>query len=658
MGDSDQAASELKMLGKWILLLPLLATQLQSKTQELGQFLEGDTVTIQLPQYLQVSPSSFVKWTKEPSLMTLFDTNAVVLANGTEGIEIKGVKNNEFGYIRALVYDFTPDVPGRVMVAQRLFFIKKDIDECVEGMPMKCLPEAECINRYGSYFCRCPHGFEGDGLYSCVDRDECARGIHNCNQDATCLNTLGSYFCVCQSGFIGDGIHCKAKSIWSPWSPWSVCTVTCGYQNQMRIRLCTHPESGMRCEGPSADLKLCPNLEPCPIDGMWSPWASWTPCPISCGLGVVSRSRRCNNPAPEHGGKNCTGHGYEEGSCGFPPSFILSTNPCITSTGTSYSMVPSPPSYHKSLIPVHPSAISSTTSVMSAREDQTPSTSTSHPSAFAALHMRNAPVPSKQSIQRLVISEASNSVASGGSVGRYSSSGTSGNNIGLALFGVGLGNKALFQSLMEENGCCLLYIVEDQLPDVERAFNTEFLANTRVLRQQDADIVLNDQRVSGAIVCSPPEAASEIVIDALRADMAYLKDADTVAVSMKFPSGAIVTLDVSQHCTKSCDQRLEVHGSQGTLRVDNQNPLGITEHGTSVSIYSQTQADRYKEAYRELFRHFLRTLKGKEPPVITKEQFLWTIQVAAAAEQSWRNGSAVDLRNEAIDVSLIKTEIM
>lgn len=49
---------------------------------------------------------------------------------------------------------------------------------------------------------------------------------------------------------------------------------------------------------------------------------------------------------------------------------------------------------------------------------------------------------------------------------------------------------------------------------------------------------------------------------------------------------------------------------------------------------------------------------GKESPVITKEQFLWTIQVAAAAEQSWRNGSAVDLRNEAIDSSVIKTEIM
>lgn len=43
-----------------------------------------------------------------------------------------------------------------------------------------------------------------------------------------------------------------------------------------------------------------------------------------------------------------------------------------------------------------------------------------------------------------------------------------------------------------------------------------------------------------------------------RSDLAQLKDADTVAISMKFRSGAIVTLDVSQHCTKTCDHRLEV----------------------------------------------------------------------------------------------------
>lgn len=69
-----------------------------------------------------------------------------------------------------------------------------------------------------------------------------------------------------------------------------------------------------------------------------------------------------------------------------------------------------------------------------------------------------------------------------------------GSGVGLALFGIGLVNKAFFQSLMEENSCCLLYVVEDQLEEVERAFGAEFLAGTRVLRQRDAGVALNDQR--------------------------------------------------------------------------------------------------------------------------------------------------------------------
>ncbi|XP_006161251.1 uncharacterized protein LOC102492924 isoform X2 [Tupaia chinensis] len=139
-------------------------------------------------------------------------------------------------------------------------------------------------------------------------------------------------------------------------------------------------------------------------------------------------------------------------------------------------------------------------------------------------------------------------------------------------------------------------------------------------------------------------------------DMASLKDADTVVISMKFPSGAIVNLDIRQHCTNSCDQRLEVHGSQGMLRMENQNPLGITGQGTSLSLCSQTQASRYRDAYRELFRHFVRTLKGAEPPEITKEQLLRALQVTAAAEQSWRDRSAVDLPGGVAEASVVKME--
>ncbi|NXK63248.1 T73AS protein, partial [Sylvietta virens] len=417
-------------------------------------------------------------------------------------------------------------------------------------------------------------------------------------------------------------------------------------------------------------------------------------------------------------------------------------------------MDPFPPSYHKLLVPHHPIPAAH-------RDDPTPSTSASHPSPLATFHARTAPPG-----QSGPAPDASNSPTA---LSRRGGSG-----VGLVLFGTRLVSKALLRSLGEDPGCCLLYVVEDQPQELERAFSAQVPAGTRVLQQRDAAVALGDPRVSGAIICSPPGKAPEMVRDVLRAgkgvfceglpsldrqtaeacfdeadrcgrplvcgfykcfdpalqflykkvrdsrvlgrihristisslypaaslsllkasggifysaavhdidiislllgesvpdtvfslghafcaDMGCLRDVDTVTISMKFPSGAIVTLDVSQHCTRSCNQRLEVHGSQGTLRVDNQNPLGITEHGTSVSICPQTQAERYRDAYRELFQHFLRTLKGQEPPVVTKEQFLCTIQVAAAAQQSWRNGSAVDLHSSATDPAGVEAELL
>ncbi|XP_062961737.1 myo-inositol 2-dehydrogenase-like isoform X2 [Cynocephalus volans] len=450
------------------------------------------------------------------------------------------------------------------------------------------------------------------------------------------------------------------------------------------------------------------------------------------------------------------------------PPRLLAGDPSITST----CMVPPPPAGHTSLLPVPLTAVSSTTSDASAQEDQMPSTSTSHLSAFPAILMKRPSVLSRQTNHRLV-SEGSSSAVSRGGVRWLNKSGAGASSrLGLAVFGVGYGSAALLQSLTEENSCFLLYVVEDQLCEVQRAFRAEHLAHTRVIREQDADIVLNDQRVSGVVVCSPPEAASEIVIDALRAgkgvfcerppsldrqtaeacfdeaercgkplvcgfykrfdpafqflyrqvreehalgrihriaavsrlypaaspaflkraggifynaavhdvdvismllgesapdavfalghafcsDMASLEEADTVVISMKFPGGALVSLDVSQHCTDSCDQRLEVRGSQGTLRMENQNSLGITGHGPSLSLCPQTQAGRYQDAYRELFRHFVRTLKGTEPPQVTKEQLLRAIQVAATAAQSWRSRAAVNLPSEVAEASVVKTE--
>ena len=51
-------------------------------------------------------------------------------------------------------------------------------------------------------------------------------------------------------------------------------------------------------------------------DGSWSPWGQETlgACSVTCGTGkqTVTRTRKCDNPAPSNGGKTCPGESKEE----------------------------------------------------------------------------------------------------------------------------------------------------------------------------------------------------------------------------------------------------------------------------------------------------------------------------------------------------------
>ncbi|XP_069774648.1 streptomycin biosynthesis protein StrI-like isoform X3 [Narcine bancroftii] len=403
-------------------------------------------------------------------------------------------------------------------------------------------------------------------------------------------------------------------------------------------------------------------------------------------------------------------------------SFVFRPNPCPTSFNNNVSSLMS---HNQNMISFRTSVSNSITNTVTIRQDMATSNSPSGSTPpFNGLQVLGQSHSSRSSGQRHIIPETSNKIVSNVTMGRYGNTALMGSCIGLALFGICSGNRALFKSIQEESGCSLLYIVEDCIQDLECAFSADVLANTRVVRGQDADIVLNDQCVSGVIICSLAEEGSEVVLDALRAgkgvfcekllsldkqiaescfdeaarvgkplvcglykrfdpavqflykkvhnkalgriqrivsvsktypsaslsyikktggifydgvihdldtvcwilgenapdtifslghafcqEIAALKDADAVSVSMKFASGAIVTLDVSQHCTRSSDQRLEVHGSEGTLKMDNQNALGITEQGTPRPVCSHLHGDRYRDAYRELLKHFLKTLK-------------------------------------------------
>ncbi|NXH20755.1 EGFL6 protein, partial [Bucco capensis] len=85
-----------------------------------------------------------------------------------------------------------------------------DIDECSTGHAV-CSYNRRCINTFGSYYCKCQHGYELKYIsdhYDCVDVNECVANTHRCNVHAECLNTKGSFKCKCKQGYRGSGLDC------------------------------------------------------------------------------------------------------------------------------------------------------------------------------------------------------------------------------------------------------------------------------------------------------------------------------------------------------------------------------------------------------------------------------------------------------------------
>jgi len=129
---------------------------------------------------------------------------------------------------------------------------------------------------------------------------------------------------------------------WSGWGPFGGCSRACGTGTMTQYRQCNNPppaNGGSYCPGSASNTVHC-NTHPCPVHGRWGAWGTYGACSKSCGGGVRSRSRQCNNPAPAHGGSQCSGASSESKTCNThfcpdaPNSKVL-----LASGGRKYQMV-------------------------------------------------------------------------------------------------------------------------------------------------------------------------------------------------------------------------------------------------------------------------------------------------------------------------------
>ncbi|XP_067333151.1 properdin-like isoform X2 [Channa argus] len=122
---------------------------------------------------------------------------------------------------------------------------------------------------------------------------------------------------VCQS-------PCPVDGFWSGWSNWGECSSSCISQGRIptrtRQRSCSNPAPsskppGRPCQGDDREIENCSHQPHCSVDGVWGSWSPFTPCPVTCGVGLQVSNRNCDSPAPKHGGQPCPGERHRTSIC-------------------------------------------------------------------------------------------------------------------------------------------------------------------------------------------------------------------------------------------------------------------------------------------------------------------------------------------------------
>jgi myo-inositol 2-dehydrogenase/D-chiro-inositol 1-dehydrogenase len=129
-----------------------------------------------------------------------------------------------------------------------------------------------------------------------------------------------------------------------------------------------------------------------------------------------------------------------------------------------------------------------------------------------------------------------------------------------------------------------------------------------------------------------------------RPEIAAIDDFDTVAVTMKFPSGALGIIDVSRFAVYGYDIRLEVFGDKGMIECNEKRPTQVkisADQGSTVAPICFSFASRFYEAYKAEALHFVELFKGVVEPSVTAESTLAVNKIASACETAARTGTTV-----------------
>ncbi|HHX25338.1 MAG TPA: inositol 2-dehydrogenase [Firmicutes bacterium] len=119
-------------------------------------------------------------------------------------------------------------------------------------------------------------------------------------------------------------------------------------------------------------------------------------------------------------------------------------------------------------------------------------------------------------------------------------------------------------------------------------------------------------------------------------------DIDTAIVVLKYKNGAMGAIDNSRKAVYGYDQRIEIHGSKGTVIVGNKTPTEVrlhTEDAISGDVLLNFFIERYEDSFLAEMGEFIECIRNDKDPSVSGIDGLMSLKMAYAALKSLKTGS-------------------
>ncbi len=155
------------------------------------------------------------------------------------------------------------------------------------------------------------------------------------------------------------------------------------------------------------------------------------------------------------------------------------------------------------------------------------------------------------------------------------------------------------------------------------------------------DMMIHDLDMARFLLGEEPVEVSAMAACLVDPAIGQAGDIDTAVVTLKTKSGKLAQISNSRRATYGYDQRIEVHGSGGLLRADNQFATTVQKangDGFSSDPVLNFFLERYTPAYRAEMDTFVTGVLENKPLAPTGEDGLKALVLADAAEKSAKTG--------------------